>query len=100
MKVVAIGTGYVGLVTGVCYASLGHDVVCLDIDAEKIAQLKGGQSPIFEPGLEDRMAQAVKAGKLRFSTDYTSTLQDAQIAIIAVGTPTEEGGSKANTSFV
>lgn len=100
MKVVAIGTGYVGLVTGVCYASLGHDVVCLDIDADKIARLNAGQSPIFEPGLEERMAQAVDAGKLHFTTDYSSALKDAQIAIIAVGTPTEAGGSKANTSFV
>ena len=100
MKVVAIGTGYVGLVTGVCYASLGHDVVCLDIDSGKIESLNNGHSPIFEPGLEDLMAQAVQDGLLHFSTDYVSALSDADVAIIAVGTPTEEGGSKANTSFV
>ena len=100
MKVVAIGTGYVGLVTGVCYASLNIDVVCLDIDAAKIARLEQGHSPIFEPGLEGLMAKAVAGGKLSFSTDYAAALRDADIAIIAVGTPTEEGGSKANTSFV
>ena len=100
MKVVAIGTGYVGLVTGVCYASLGVEVVCLDIDADKIALLESGQSPIFEPGLEGLMTKAVEAGNLSFSTDYPSSLRGADIAIIAVGTPTEEGGSKANTRFV
>jgi len=100
MKVVAIGTGYVGLVTGVCYSSIGIEVVCLDIDANKIAQLEAGISPIFEPGLEDLMTKAVEAGKLTFSTDYAASLADADIAIIAVGTPTEEGGSKANTRFV
>ncbi|MGB1160250.1 MAG: UDP-glucose dehydrogenase family protein [Alphaproteobacteria bacterium] len=100
MKVVAIGTGYVGLVTGVCYASLGVEVVCLDIDADKIALLESGQSPIFEPGLEGLMTEAVAAGNLTFTTDYSTALSDADIAIIAVGTPTEEGGSKANTRFV
>ncbi len=100
MKVVAIGTGYVGLVTGVCYASLGLEVVCLDIDTDKIARLQAGHSPIFEPGLEERMAQAVRAGNLSFSTNYGQSLEGADVAIIAVGTPTEEGGSKANTSFV
>lgn len=100
MKVVAIGTGYVGLVTGVCYASLGHDVVCLDIDEAKIAALDAGQSPIFEPGLEELMAKSVSAGTLTFSTDYSASLAGADVAIIAVGTPTEEGGSKANTAFV
>lgn len=100
MKVVAIGTGYVGLVTGVCYASLGHDVTCLDIDDAKVAALKRGESPIFEPGLEDLMASAVQAGTLKFSTDYAAALTGADIAIIAVGTPTEVGGTKANTSYV
>lgn len=100
MKVVAIGTGYVGLVTGVCYASLGYDVTCLDIDAGKIEQLRAGQSPIFEPGLEALLAEGITAGLLTFSTDYASALDGADVAIIAVGTPTEEGGSKANTGFV
>ena len=100
MKVVAIGTGYVGLVTGVCYASLGHEAVCLDIDVAKVAALNVGQVPIYEPGLKDRMVQAVARGKLRFTTDYAEALAGAEIAFIAVGTPTEEGGSKANTTFV
>ena len=100
MKVVAIGTGYVGLVTGVCYASLGHEAVCLDIDVAKVAALNVGQMPIYEPGLKDRMVQAVARGKLRFTTDYAEALAGAEIAFIAVGTPTEEGGSKANTTFV
>lgn len=100
MNIVAIGTGYVGLVTGVCYASLGHSVVCLDIDAEKIARLQGGQLPIYELGLDTLVTDAVAAGRLRFTTDYSNALEGAEVAIIAVGTPTETDSNRANTAFV
>ena len=100
MNIVAIGTGYVGLVTGVCYASLGHSVVCLDIDAAKIAGLQGGQLPIYEPGLDGLVQEAVAAGRLRFTTDYDDALDGAELALIAVGTPTEADSNRANTKFV
>ena len=100
MNIVAIGTGYVGLVTGVCYASLGHSVVCLDIDAAKVAGLQDGQLPIYEPGLDGLVQEAVAAGRLRFTTDYDDALDGAELALIAVGTPTEADSKRANTKFV
>jgi len=86
-NITVIGVGYVGLVTGVCFADLGNKVVCVDIDEERIENLKQGVMPIYEPGLEELVARNVRAGRLSFTTSYTEGLQDAEFAFIAVGTP-------------
>jgi UDPglucose 6-dehydrogenase len=86
-NITVIGTGYVGLTTGVCFADLGNRVVCVDISEEKIAKLKQGVVPIYEPGLEELMTRNVKAGRLSFTTSYAEGLKDAEFVFIAVGTP-------------
>lgn len=91
-KICVIGTGYVGLVTGTCFADLGNEVTCLDIDHERIASLKAGQMPIYEPGLEQLVKQNVAAERLFFTTDYALALKDAEYAFIAVGTPSGNDG--------
>jgi len=91
-KICVIGTGYVGLVTGTCFADLGNEVTCLDIDNERISSLKAGQMPIYEPGLEQLVKQNVAAERLFFTTDYVSALKDAEYAFIAVGTPSGNDG--------
>jgi UDPglucose 6-dehydrogenase len=91
-KICVIGTGYVGLVTGTCFADIGHQVTCLDIDQNRIDQLHQGIMPIYEPGLEQVVAQNVTAGRLNFSTDYSEALQGADFAFIAVGTPSDDDG--------
>ncbi|MFP5459521.1 MAG: UDP-glucose dehydrogenase family protein [Bacteriovoracia bacterium] len=91
MKVTIIGTGYVGLVTGTCFAEIGHEVVCVDIDAAKVARMREGVSPIYEHGLEAMMKSNIKAGRLSFSTDYTS-VSDASSVFLAVGTPSADNG--------
>jgi len=93
MHVTIFGTGYVGLVTGSCLAEVGNDVVCVDIDADKIARLNGGGVPIFEPGLEQLVAANRASGRLRFTTDAHAAIAHAQVIFIAVGTPPEEDGS-------
>ena len=93
MKLTIFGTGYVGLVTGTCFAEMGNDVVCIDIDATKIANLNAGQVPIFEPGLEDMVAANASRGNLQFSTDVNHGIDHADIIFIAVGTPAGEDGS-------
>ena len=93
MKIVIVGTGYVGLVTGTCFAEVGIDVTCVDIDINKIENLKKGISPIFEPGLDEMIERNVKKGKLHFSTDLASCLDDADVIFSAVGTPPDEDGS-------
>jgi UDPglucose 6-dehydrogenase len=93
MKISVIGTGYVGLVTGTCLAEVGHDVVCLDVDVNKINILKSGGIPIYEPGLEDMVKRNVESGRLRFTTDVTESAKHGQIQFIAVGTPPDEDGS-------
>ena len=93
MRVTMIGTGYVGLVTGTCFAESGNDVVCLDIDAEKVAALNRGEVPIYEPGLSELIERNVKAGRLSFSTDYAACVPDAQCVFIAVGTPQSDDGA-------
>ena len=90
-----IGTGYVGLVTGVCFADLGNQVVCLDVDQKRIDGLKKGIMPIYEPGLEQLTAHNVKANRLSFTTDYHEALKGAEFAFIAVGTPPAESGEAA-----
>ncbi|MEW5942358.1 MAG: UDP-glucose/GDP-mannose dehydrogenase family protein [Pseudomonadota bacterium] len=93
MKISIIGTGYVGLVTGTCLAEVGNDVICLDVDANKIAILKRGGIPIYEPGLEDMVKRNVAAGRLRFTTDIEESAAHGAIQFIAVGTPPDEDGS-------
>jgi len=93
MKVSVIGTGYVGLVTGTCLAEVGNDVLCLDVDANKINILKQGGIPIFEPGLEDMVRRNVEAGRLRFTTDVAESAKHGAIQFIAGGTPPDEDGS-------
>jgi UDPglucose 6-dehydrogenase len=93
MRVTIFGTGYVGLVTGTCLAEVGNEVVCVDVDAGKIAQLEGGGIPIYEPGLEPLVRANHAAGRLRFTTDAVAAIEHAQIIFIAVGTPPDEDGS-------
>lgn len=97
MKIAVAGTGYVGLVTGVCLASKGHDVTCVDIDEEKVEKMKKGISPIYEPGLDELMQQSM--GHLQFTTDYGAAYKDAEAIFIGVGTPEKQDGS-ANLAYV
>ena len=99
MKITVIGTGYVGLVTGTCLAEVGNDVLCLDMDANKIEGLRQGRLPIYEPGLEEMVARNVKAGRLHFTTDLEAAAHFGTIQFIAVGTPPGEDGS-ADVSYV
>ncbi|EKE44517.1 UDP-glucose 6-dehydrogenase [Oceaniovalibus guishaninsula JLT2003] len=100
MRIVMIGTGYVGLVSGICFSDFGHDVVCVDKDASKIKRLNAGEVPIYEPGLEDLMSRNVDAGRLRFTTDLAAALKGAQAVFIAVGTPTRRGDGHADLTYV
>ena len=93
MKIAIVGTGYVGLVTGTCFADMGIDVTCIDIDKEKISKLSEGIIPIYEPGLENHVKKNHQAGRLHFSTDLTSVLDDVEVVFSAVGTPPDEDGS-------
>lgn len=93
MKVTVFGSGYVGLVTGVCLAHVGHDVICVDIDAEKVEQLNRGVSPIFEPGLEEFLQNGLREQHLRFTTDIAAAVSHGAVQFIAVGTPADEDGS-------
>lgn len=93
MNIAIVGTGYVGLVSGTCFSEMGINVTCVDIDEKKIQKLKEGIMPIYEPGLEDMVVRNVKAGRLHFTTDLTSCLDDVEIVFSAVGTPPDEDGS-------
>ena len=93
MRVTIFGTGYVGLVTGTCLAEVGNDVVCVDVDADKIARLSRGEIPIYEPGLEPLVRANHASGHLKFTTDAQAAIAHAQVAFIAVGTPPDEDGS-------
>src|SRR6478609_9135813 len=93
MHITIFGTGYVGLVTGACLAEVGNDVVCIDVDAAKIARLEAGEIPIFEPGLEEVVAENRATGRLSFTTDSVAAIAHAQMLFIAVGTPPDEDGS-------
>ncbi len=100
MRVVMIGTGYVGLVSGACFADFGHEVVCIDKDPAKIAALKKNVMPIYEPGLDVLVETNVKAGRLSFSTDPADAVKDADIVFLAVGTPTRRGDGHADLTYV
>lgn len=100
MKIAMIGTGYVGLVSGVCFSDFGHEVVCVDNNPEKIAMLERGEVPIYEPGLDDLMGKNVAAGRLSFSGDLSKSVAEADAVFIAVGTPTRRGDGHADLTFV
>ncbi len=93
MKIAVVGTGYVGLVSGTCFAETGVDVVCVDVDQRKIDMLNNGQIPIYEPGLEDIYKKNVEKGRLSFTNNLAESIKDADVAFIAVGTPPDEDGS-------
>src|SRR5512139_952807 len=93
VRIAVIGTGYVGLVTGACFAEMGNHVVCVDNDLGKLERLKAGEIPIFEPGLKPVVEQAVQAGLLTFSADVAAAVGAAEYIFIAVGTPPGEDGS-------
>ena len=100
MRIAMIGTGYVGLVSGVCFSDFGHEVICVDKDVSKIERLENGEVPIYEPGLDDLLEKNVKAGRLRFTTDLASALQGVDAVFIAVGTPTRRGDGHADLTYV
>ena len=100
MRVAMIGTGYVGLVSGACFADFGHVVTCIDKDAGKIERLRGGEMPIYEPGLEALVAENVRAGRLHFATDCAQAVREADAVFIAVGTPTRAGDGHADLAYV
>ena len=100
MRIAMIGAGYVGLVSGACFAEFGFDVTCVDVDAAKIARLAGGEIPIYEPGLDQLVASNIEAGRLGFSTDLAAVVAAAEVVFIAVGTPTRRGDGHADLSYV
>ncbi|MGB5769729.1 MAG: UDP-glucose 6-dehydrogenase, partial [Crocosphaera sp.] len=99
MRVCVIGTGYVGLVTGVCLAHIGHHVICIDNNEEKVKLMKSGQSPIYEPGLSELMHSSTEAGRLEFTTDLAAGVAHGEILFIAVGTPALPTG-ESDTRYV
>ncbi|KRA97814.1 UDP-glucose 6-dehydrogenase [Devosia sp. Root685] len=100
MRITMIGSGYVGLVSGACFADFGHDVICVDLNEQKIAALKTGKIPIFEPGLEVLVADNAGAGRLTFTTDLAPAVANSDVVFIAVGTPSRRGDGHADLSYV
>ena len=100
MKLCMIGTGYVGLVSGVCFSDLGNDVICVDNDLNKIKDLKKGIIPIYEPGLDELVLKNFKNKRLKFSTNLKDSVSKSDIIFICVGTPTKKNGSAADLSQV
>jgi len=100
MRIAMIGTGYVGLVSGVCFSDFGHDVICVDMAEAKIQMLQDGKVPIYEPGLDVLMAKNVAAGRLSFTTDLANAVKGADAVFIAVGTPTRRGDGHADLTYV
>ena len=100
MKISMIGTGYVGLVSGVCFSDFGHDVICVAKDPRKIEMLERGEVPIYAPGLDTLMAKNVEAGRLAFTLDLAVATEGAEAVFIAVGTPTRRGDGHADLTYV
>ncbi|MEY4855904.1 MAG: hypothetical protein RLZZ97_734 [Gemmatimonadota bacterium] len=100
MKIAMIGTGYVGLVSGACFAEFGPDVTCVDVDAAKIKRLLNGEIPIYEPGLHDLVAKGIQSGRLSFTTDLAHAVSEADAVFIAVGTPSRRGDGHADLRYV
>src|SRR5260370_388647 len=100
MRIAMIGSGYVGLVSGACLADFGHNVVCIDKDAERISALNRGDVPIFEPGLHDLIVSNTRQGRLAFSPELASAVAAAEVIFIAVGTPSRRGDGHADLSYV
>lgn len=100
MRVAMIGTGYVGLVSGACFSEFGHEVVCVDKDESKIARLKKGEIPIYEPGLDTVVARNVEQGRLSFTTDIAKAVRNADVVFVAVGTPSRRGDGHADLTYV
>jgi len=100
MKATIIGTGYVGLVSGVCFADFGHNVICVDKDPVKIDMLNAGKMPIYEPGLEALVKKNVDEGRLTFTTETREAVKKADAVFIAVGTPSRRGDGHADLSYV
>ena len=100
MKLCMIGTGYVGLVSGVCFSDLGNDVICVDKDKNKIDSLQKGKVPIYEPGLSELVVKNFKNKRLSFSTNLQKSVKESDIIFICVGTPTKKGGSSADLSQI
>src|SRR5947209_3066130 len=100
MRVTVIGTGYVGLVSGTCFSDFGHVVTCVDKDAAKIDRLRRGETPIFEPGIDQLVRRNIDAGRLFFTAELDSATRSADAVLIAVGTPSRRGDGFADISFV
>ena len=100
MKICVIGSGYVGLVSGACFAEIGNNVICVDNNSNKISKLKNGEIPIYEPGLEELVLKNFKNKKLKFSTDLDSSIKKSDIVFICVGTPTKKNGIEADLSQI
>ena len=100
MKLCMIGTGYVGLVSGVCFSDLGNDVICVDKDNNKINNLKNGKIPIYEPGLEELVKKNLKNNRLNFSTNLKESVRKSDIIFICVGTPTKKNSNSADLKYV
>src|SRR3546814_18021598 len=99
MRIVMIGSGYVGLVSGACFADFGHHVTCVDKDANKIARLRAGGIPIYEPGLDGLVARNVAAGNLAFTTELSEAVGPSHVVLLAVGTPRRRGAGPADLPF-
>ena len=100
MKIAMIGSGYVGLVSGVCFADFGHKVTCIDVDADKISRLQAGIMPIYEPGLQELVAKNVREKRLSFTTSLKEGMNKADAVFIAVGTPSRRGDGHADLTYV
>ena len=100
MRLCMIGTGYVGLVSGVCFADVGNQVICVDNDKSKIDKLNSGSSPIYEPGLDELIKKNFTAKRLLFTSNINRAISDSDIIFICVGTPTKKGSIKVDLSFV
>jgi UDPglucose 6-dehydrogenase len=100
VRIAMVGTGYVGLVSGACFADLGHHVICADKDSRKIDMLRSGKVPIYEPGLDELVQRNVNAGRLQFTTDVSAAVKDRDAVFIAVGTPTEKDSDRADLKYV